>query len=88
LTHKKALPFPNGSADLRRGILHQFWAFWQVSMNEVTRILADLAKGDAQAAEELFPLVYEELRKLAAARMAARRPPRPPLENPVKICNG
>jgi RNA polymerase sigma factor (TIGR02999 family) len=39
-------------------------------MNEVTRILSDLAQGDAQAAGKLLPLVYEELRKLAAARMA------------------
>jgi len=40
-------------------------------MNEVTRVLSDLAKGDAQAAGQLLPLVYEELRKLAAVRMAA-----------------
>jgi RNA polymerase sigma factor (TIGR02999 family) len=40
-------------------------------MSDVTRILSDLAKGDAQAAGELLPLVYDELRKLAAARMAA-----------------
>ena len=37
----------------------------------MTRILSDLANGDAQAAGELLPLVYEELRKLAAARLAA-----------------
>jgi RNA polymerase sigma factor (TIGR02999 family) len=37
----------------------------------VTRILSDLANGDAQAAGQLLPLVYEELRKLAAARLAA-----------------
>src|SRR5438128_7293809 len=43
-------------------------------MNEVTRILSDLAHGDAQAAGELLPLVYEELRKLAAARMAEEAP--------------
>jgi RNA polymerase sigma factor (TIGR02999 family) len=40
-------------------------------MSDVTRILSDLAKGDTQAAGELLPLVYDELRKLAAARMAA-----------------
>jgi RNA polymerase sigma factor (TIGR02999 family) len=40
-------------------------------MNEVTRILSDLAHGDAQAAAQLLPLVYEELRRLAAARLAA-----------------
>ncbi len=39
-------------------------------MSDVTRILSDLAQGDVQAAGQLLPLVYEELRKLAAARMA------------------
>ena len=43
-------------------------------MNEVTRILSDLAQGDAQAAGQLLPLVYDELRKLAAARMAEEAP--------------
>jgi RNA polymerase sigma factor (TIGR02999 family) len=40
-------------------------------MNEVTRILADIAHGDAHAAAELLPLVYDELRRLAAACLAA-----------------
>ncbi len=39
-------------------------------MSEVTRILHSLDSGNAQAADELLPLVYEELRKLAAAKMA------------------
>jgi RNA polymerase sigma factor (TIGR02999 family) len=39
-------------------------------VSEVTRILESIHQGDTQAAEELLPLVYEELRKLAAARMA------------------
>jgi RNA polymerase sigma factor (TIGR02999 family) len=39
-------------------------------MNEVTRILSDLAQGDAHAAEQLLPLVYEELRRLAAQKLA------------------
>src|SRR3984893_8629247 len=43
-------------------------------MNEVTRILSDLAQGDAHAAGQLLPLVYDELRKLAAARMAEEAP--------------
>jgi RNA polymerase sigma factor (TIGR02999 family) len=43
-------------------------------MNEVTRILSDLAQGDAHAAGQLLPLVYDELRKLAAARMADEAP--------------
>ena len=43
-------------------------------MNDVTRILDAVAAGDPQAAAELLPLVYNELRQLAAARMAAERP--------------
>ena len=39
-------------------------------MSEFTTILTEAANGEAQAAHELLPLVYEELRKLAAARMA------------------
>jgi RNA polymerase sigma factor (TIGR02999 family) len=40
-------------------------------MSEVTHILSALEQGDPRAAEQLLPLVYDELRKLAAARMAA-----------------
>jgi RNA polymerase sigma factor (TIGR02999 family) len=43
-------------------------------MNEVTQILSNLAQGDSHAAEQLLPLVYEELRKLAAARMTEEAP--------------
>src|SRR5580700_6993028 len=43
-------------------------------MNDVTRILSDLAHGDAHAAGHLLPLVYDELRKLAAVRMAEEAP--------------
>ena len=43
-------------------------------MSEMTRILDAAAAGDRRAAAELLPLVYEELRKLAAARMAAEEP--------------
>src|SRR5437016_11608925 len=43
-------------------------------MNDVTRMLSDLAQGDTHAAGQLLPLVYEELRKLAAARLAAEAP--------------
>jgi RNA polymerase sigma factor (TIGR02999 family) len=45
---------------------------WAVS--EVTRILDSMAQGDPKAAEELLPLVYEELRKLAAHKMANEAP--------------
>lgn len=43
-------------------------------MSEVIRILAEIERGDARAAAELLPLVYDELRKLAAARLAGERP--------------
>src|SRR5262245_2016933 len=44
------------------------------SMNEVSRILSDLARGDAHAAGQLLPLVYDELRRLAAVQLAHERP--------------
>ncbi len=43
-------------------------------MSDVTRILSAIEDGDAQAAERLLPLVYEELRKLAAAKMVLEKP--------------
>jgi RNA polymerase sigma factor (TIGR02999 family) len=43
-------------------------------MSEVTVILDAIQKGDPKAAEELLPLVYEELRKLAASKLASQRP--------------
>jgi RNA polymerase sigma factor (TIGR02999 family) len=43
-------------------------------VSEVTQILERVEKGDPKAAEELLPLVYEELRKLAAVRMANEKP--------------
>ena len=47
---------------------------WLKAMNDVTRILTAIEQGDGQAAEQLLPLVYDELRNLAAARMAAENP--------------
>lgn len=43
-------------------------------MNEVTVLLNAIQQGDRNAANELLPLVYQELRKLAAARMAQESP--------------
>ena len=43
-------------------------------MSDVTRILDRVQQGDPKAAEELLPLVYEELRKLATAKMAHQAP--------------
>jgi RNA polymerase sigma factor (TIGR02999 family) len=43
-------------------------------MSEVTRILSAIEAGDPHATEQLFPLVYEELRKLAARKLAQEKP--------------
>ena len=43
-------------------------------MSDVTRILSQIESGDSQAAEQLLPLVYDELRKLAAAKLAQEKP--------------
>jgi RNA polymerase sigma factor (TIGR02999 family) len=43
-------------------------------INEVTRILSAIEQGDPHAAEQLLPLVYEELRKLAAQKLAQEAP--------------
>jgi RNA polymerase sigma factor (TIGR02999 family) len=43
-------------------------------MSDATRILSAIAQGDPRAAAELLPLVYDELRKLAAQRLAQEKP--------------
>ncbi len=43
-------------------------------MNDVTHILSAIEQGDPAAAEQLLPLVYDELRKLAAQRLAREKP--------------
>jgi RNA polymerase sigma factor (TIGR02999 family) len=43
-------------------------------MNDVTRILSAIEQGDSHAAEQLLPLVYDELRKLAAQKLAHEKP--------------
>ena len=43
-------------------------------MNEVTRILSGIETGDPHAAEQLLPLIYDELRKLAAQKLAQEKP--------------
>ena len=44
------------------------------SMSDVTRILSAIEEGDPHAAEQLLPLVYDELRKLAAQKLAQEKP--------------
>src|SRR5512136_2947152 len=43
-------------------------------MSDITHILAKIESGDSAAAEQLLPLVYDELRKLAAAKLAHEKP--------------
>jgi RNA polymerase sigma factor (TIGR02999 family) len=43
-------------------------------MTDVTRILSAIERGDSRAADQLFPLVYDELRRMAAHRLARERP--------------
>jgi DNA-directed RNA polymerase specialized sigma24 family protein len=43
-------------------------------MSDVTRLLDAAAAGNPQAAEDLLPLFYDELRKLAASRLASEKP--------------
>src|SRR3954454_13988261 len=46
-------------------------------MNDVTRVLSAIEAGDPQAAEQLLPLVYDELRRLAARKLAREYPGQP-----------
>jgi hypothetical protein len=50
------------------------WVVILVRMSEVTRILHAIEQGDPQAAEQLLPLVYNELRQLAAQKLAHEAP--------------
>ena len=43
-------------------------------MNDITRILSAIELGDSKATQELLPLIYDELRKLAAQRLAQEKP--------------
>jgi RNA polymerase sigma factor (TIGR02999 family) len=45
-----------------------------LGMSDVTRILSAIEQGDAKATDELLPLVYQELRRMAAHKMSAERP--------------
>jgi len=48
--------------------------FRRLQMNDVTRILTAIQQAEPQASEKLLPLVYEELRKLAAQKLANEKP--------------
>ena len=49
------------------------WLYWW-GVNDVTQILNAMEQGDAQAADKLLPLVYDELRRLAAQKLAQEAP--------------
>jgi len=78
------LLFPNANltrkdASYEKSAKSKHWwnpAVWlaSASLSDVTRILQSIDSGDPKAAEELPPLVYDELRRLAAARMAKESP--------------
>jgi RNA polymerase sigma factor (TIGR02999 family) len=51
-----------------------FWTVILERMSDVTQILSAIEQGDPHAAEQLLPLVYEELRRLAAQQMAQEKP--------------
>jgi RNA polymerase sigma factor (TIGR02999 family) len=55
-------------------LLAAVWLIILHLMTDVTRILSAIDQGDAHAAEQLLPLVYDELRKLAAQKMAREKP--------------
>jgi RNA polymerase sigma factor (TIGR02999 family) len=50
------------------------WNVGVLPMNEVTRVLSAIEEGDPHAAEQLLPLVYQELRQLAAQKLAREKP--------------
>src|SRR4051812_25163418 len=65
------IPEPaRGGGECPAGILKS----WVTAMSEVTRILSAIEQGDPHAAGELLPIVYDELRQLAAQKLAQERP--------------
>ena len=57
---------------LGNGITHLELVFW--FHVKITQILSQIKQGDSRAAEQLLPLVYDELRKLAGAKLAQEKP--------------
>ena len=60
--------------DVAEGIPLGFSSVWVPPMNDVTRVLSAMEEGDPHAAAQLLPLVYNELRRLAAAHLAEEKP--------------
>src|SRR5262245_50050189 len=77
LANKAQAGFPNFTLGVSPDLFRKEWAFVVdccQPMSEFTHILDRVQRGDPKAANELLPLVYEELRKLAAHRMASEAP--------------
>ena len=71
-TRKAKVPDPAQGAG--RACAAKTFALLVSPMTEVTHILSSIEQGDPSAAEQLLPLVYEELRRLAAQRLAQEKP--------------
>jgi RNA polymerase sigma factor (TIGR02999 family) len=65
---------PGSVAGPGKGVRHSSSWSSEAPMNEITRILSAAEQGDPHAPEQLLPLVYEELRKLAAQKLAQEKP--------------
>src|SRR5262245_17123105 len=65
----------SGSIDLSARVLRLPYAGGMLAcMSHVTQLLCAIEQGDPRAAEQLLPLVYDELRKLAAAKLGQEKP--------------
>src|SRR5262249_30059785 len=62
------------SLQLHPSLLATLWAGIFTCISQVTRILSAIEQGDPSAAEQLLPLVYDELRQLAAQKLANEKP--------------
>src|SRR5262249_44213521 len=65
---------PNPAHEAPRRAFCRFPCFSVPPMNEVTRILSAVEQGDPHAAEQLWSVVYDELRQLAAQKLAQEKP--------------
>jgi RNA polymerase sigma factor (TIGR02999 family) len=66
--------FRTPQPDLGKGVARGLSIPSVPPMNEVTRILSAIEQGEPHSAEQLLPLLYEELRKLAAQKLAQEKP--------------
>ena len=74
LTNDSGGPLGSSLAAVDYTETRPFWRGTLAVMTEVTRILSAIEQGDPSAAEQLLPLVYDELRLLAAQRLAQEKP--------------